>query len=629
MLDLMRKKAQSPYLQGTVLVIILVFVFWGVGNNQGSGPNSVATVNGVGISYQEYQKTYNQTLDDFRQQFGGTIPKGLLDSLGIKDQVVNRLIDRVLLQQEAAKIGVHVSDLEVREAIEKVSSFQVNGVFNVNTYKEILVASRMSVASFEAGIRSDLLTAKVLARLNDFGRISDHDLAARFGYDNAQTTLQYVAFAGTDFVDQVTVSEDDLVAFYEDRKEDYRAAQKRKIQYLPFLDAELVNAPPSEEAINAEYSNNPDRYGQPERRQARHILIKTTADDTPQVREEKLRQAEDILARIRQGEDFAGIAMLQSEDGSASKGGDLGFFSRGRMVKPFEDAVFAMQEGEVSDVVESQFGYHVIKLEKIEPMVSRSLDQVRGEIIARLVKESSSNQARTLANKAYEGIIMAGSLAKYAEQGDAAPVRETDYFEQQNPPAGVVADPAFLTAAFSLGKGELSSLVAVTGGYAILYIADIQEPAIPALADIRDRVEKDLRRVQAKKMAEARAGEMLAAVRDGKDFAEAAKEFKGEVKETIAYSRQQRYNAGVPVAVADQGLGLSAFHPYPEKQIVEEDTAYVVRFRDRTEMESSVFEQEKPQYEKRLLSESANALVASWLASLKKDAEIEINQTLL
>jgi len=161
------------------------------------------------------------------------------------------------------------------------------------------------------------------------------------------------------------------------------------------------------------------------------------------------------------GGDFAGLATIYSEDSSAANGGDLGFFSRGRMVKPFDDAVFSMKEGDISDIVETRFGYHIIKLEEIKPARVRPLDEVRAEIEDRLKNRMAKAAAETAAAKAYEAIIKAGSLTRYAEQGA---LQETDFFEQTSPPAGIPSDPAFVKAVFSLKKGELSSLVPLAAG---------------------------------------------------------------------------------------------------------------------------------------------------------------------
>ncbi len=630
MLDLMRRKAQSPYLQATVLIIILVFIFWGVGGQQGNAPNTVATVNDVPISLQEYDRLYNQTLDRYRQQFGGSIPEGLLESLNLKEQVLNQLIERILVRQEAERLGIAVSDAEVRKEISKISSFQVNGVFDLDTYHQILAASRLTVEDFEAGVRADLLSRKVLDYLERFGRVPEHDLAARFAYDNEKIRVRYARFSAEEYKDQVTVTDEDLAAYFDEHKEAYKTSEQRNVKYLAFTTAgSLDGVTLTDDEIRAEYQRTLSRYTEPEIRRARHILFKVAADASAEEREAKRKKAEEVLAMARdKGTDFAGLATIYSEDSTAANGGDLGFFGRGRMVKPFEDAVFSMQEGEISDIVETRYGYHIIKLEEIKPARVRSLDEVRAEIEARLKQERARAVAEAAGRQAYEEIIKAGSLAKYMEEGGAV-FQETGFFERSAPPAGVPADPAFVAAAFSLNKGELSSLVSLADGYAILFVEDIKPPAVPPLEEVREQVERDYIAAKAKEMAEEKAAAMLAAVRDGKEFAAAAEEFGVTVQESQPFSRAARFSAGLPLAVVEKGLSLSAAEPLADDVVTEGTAAYVVQFAGTEPIDEGEFAKRRDQYEKQIREENTNALLSAWIATLKARAEITRNSKLL
>lgn len=628
MLDLMRRKAQSPYLQATVLVIILVFVFWGVGNNRGNGPNTALTVNDTPISYQQYQKAYNQMMDQYRKKFGGQIPDALLKSLNIKEQVVQQLIDRTLILQEAPNLGIHVSDQEVREAIEKIGSFQVNGVFNVNTYRDILSASRMTVSDFESSVRTDLLAQKVVSALSAFGLAPEFDLQTRFNYENEERKLEYVKFTAAAFRKEVAVSDDELQKYYDEHKADYQKEEQRKLKYLAFPANDAKGVEVTDEEIQNYYQQNQIFFAVPEKRRARHILFKVKAGASAEDKAAKRQRAEEVLEQAKAGDDFAGLATIYSEDSSASKGGDLGFFGRGQMVKPFEDAVFAMQPGEISDIVETKFGYHIIKLEEIKPASFKPLEEVRSSIAAKLKAEKSRNNAMAAANAAYEQIIMAGSLEKYAKESGLS-LQETGYFEKSAPPQGEVADPAFINAAFSLGKGELSSLVETADGYAIIYVEDIKVPEPSPLAEVKDKVEKDFIAARSKEMAAVKAGEMLAAVKAGKDFAETAKDYGTEVQQSAYFSRMNRYGTNLPPKIVEEGLNLSAAAPYPDEIVTEGDTSYVFRFLENKGIDKDAFAKQRQQYEMRLKAENTNALVDAWLDSLRQKAEITRNEQLL
>lgn len=628
MLDLLRRKAQSPTLQATIVIIILVFVFWGVGNKGGNGPNTVLTVNDTPISYQEYQKAYNQMMDEYRKKFGGEIPDALLKSLNIKEQVVQQLVDRTLILQEAENLGIHVSDQEIREAIEKISSFQVNGVFNVNTYREILNSSRLTVANFEAGIRNDLLAHKVLVALSGFGLAPEFDLQARFNYENEEMKLEYASFQADAFRKDVTISDEELQKFYDEHKSDYQKEEQRKLKYLTFLATDTKGIEVSDEEVQAYYQQNQIFYSVPEKRRARHILFKIKSGESEKDQEATRKRAEQVLEQARAGDDFAGLATIYSEDSSAASGGDLGFFSRGRMVKPFEDAVFSMKPGEISDIVETKFGYHIIKLEEIVPASVKPLEEVKSSIVARLKAEKARNNAIAAANAAYEQIIMAGSLAKFAEQSGIT-LQQTQFFGKSSPPKGLVSDPAFLNAAFSLGKGELSSLVEVPDGYAILYVDDIKAPEASPLAEVKEKVEKDFIEARAREMAAVKAGEMLAALKKGKDFAKTAKEYGVEVKKSANFSRLNRYGTNLPPSIVEVGLNLSAAAPYPDEIVTEGDTSFVFRFLETKGIDEKAFAAQRQQYEERIKTENTNALVSAWLDSLRQKAEITRNEQLL
>ena len=200
---------------------------------------------------------------------------------------------------------------------------------------------------------------------------------------------------------------------------------------MPFPSTQRKKPAVSDEEVEAYYRQTFNRYSSPEQRSARHILFKTAEGESEEMLSEKYQRTEEVLDMARSGEDFAELAKQFSEGPTGPKGGDLGTFSRGRMVKPFEDAVFALSEGEISDVVETQFGFHIIKLEKIEPARIKSLDEVKGSIIATLQKQKSNDLAFTNATESYEQIILAGSLGKFSENSGAK-ITQTEFFQRKS-----------------------------------------------------------------------------------------------------------------------------------------------------------------------------------------------------
>lgn len=620
MLDFMRRKAQSTYIQATILIIVLVFVFWGVGTSQKGGPDAIATVNGQKISAQQYQRNYNQTIGRYQEQFGGTLPSGLLEALNLKAQVLNQMIQELVMQQGAKEAGLIVGSDEVRKVIQGMDAFREEGIFKLDRYKTLLASSRMTTADFENNVRNDLLQRKILAHLSRFARISDGELKDRFAFDNDQLKLEYAVFSADGFRTSGPVSEQELNLFFEGRKQTYLTEPQVKLRYLTFLnDQAQTSIQVSDQEIEQYYNLNPDKFSTPEQRQARHILLRSDAKESAELKDAKRKKLEAVLALAKAGKDFSQLAREHSEDATAKNGGDLGFFSRGEMVPPFAEAAFSLKEGEVSGIVETPFGLHLLKLEKIKAASATTLAAAREKIIAELKAQRGKELTFQLANQAYEGIIQAGSLDKYA--ADAA-VQTTDYFTQANPPPALAGQPALLKTIFGLKKGELSSLLEIKGGYAILYLDEIQEPQVPPLAEVRARVEKDFLDEQAQAKAKDAALALLAqAKKEGSLVAEAEKA-KSTVRETSFFTRSQQAASGLPGPVAAQGLKLSAASPYPAGIAESGNTFYVLHFKEGQAASEAAFAGRKEALRKMLTQEKQMEVMAAWLAYLQNRAEI-------
>lgn len=633
MLGLFRKKAQSPTIQATILVIILVFIFWGVGtNDSGKGLNAVATVNGEAIPLKDYQKQYEQTVSGLREQLGGSIPSGLLDQMNIKQQVMNKLIQSTLLRQGAAKIGLYVSDQELQNAIKDMEAFKNNGIFNVNQYEQALAGSRMTVSQFEEGMRYDLLATKVLDHLGRFGQVSPAALKDIFNYQYRGIKFDYVVLTAEAFQDKVEKTDAKITAYFNENKTKYLTDPQVKIKYLQFALADSTkDTAPTDEEVAKYYQANSAQYSTPERRQARHILIKFAPTDSAEAKSAKQKKIEEVAAKIKAGEDFAELAKQFSEDSTAHIGGELGLFGRGQMIKPFEDAAFALKEGETSGVVETPFGLHLIHLEKIESGKVQPLDEVKGAIVEQLTAEASKNKAFQAATEAYEQIIAAGSLTKYTEaKGAAGPAGvTTGLFSQQNPPKELQVMPEVTNAAFTLNKGELSSIVETGKGYVIILVEDKVPPAQQELAAVRAKVEADLVNAEAVKLAKAAAEALLAKIKGGARLADEAKALKFELKSTPFISRADSSAANLPGPLVQEALGLSERTPVLDTVATDNNTFYVMAFNASQEPDQKLFAGKKDELEPKLVQERKNDLMSAWLDSLRQEAKITTNEQLL
>lgn len=624
MLNILRKRAQSTVIQGMVLLIAVVFIFWGVGTNLRGNRSAVATVNGEEITVQEYQRAYDRMVENYQQQFGGQMPPGLLEGLNIKGQVVGQLIQAELFRQGAAKMGLIISKEATQREIEKIAAFQENGHFDLSRYKEVLSQNRLTPTSFEGGLRNDMLTSKVVETVGSFALLPESEVKHWLDFSDEEVKLAVESIKSSDFEDKVEVKDTELSSWFDKHKAEYTSEPKIRLQYLFFnFDKDLDQVQVGEDTLRARYESEKEKYSTPEQRHARHILFKVTSEESEEAVAAKKKQAEEILERVRKGEDFTELAKQYSEGPTKETGGDLGFFSRGRMVKEFDDAVFSMKPGEVSGPVRTPFGFHVIKLEEVRPATTRSFDEVKDELAKTIQKEEVKGITFKKASEAYEGIMRAGSLAKFSEQSGKK-LLETDFFDRSHPPAGITSDPVFLQTAFNLGKGELSSLIELNKGYAIAFVNDVQEAQIPALTDVREKVAADYRREKAVDLARAAAEKELAAANEKGDL-------KGEGVEETGYVKRSAPQAeSVPREVIADSFTLAPNVKLPEHPVEVGTTFYVYEIRDRRQADQTTVDTEREkQLKQQLLASLQNRLVGDWLDGLKEQAKIWTNDNLL
>ena len=378
MLNILRKQAQSPIIQILVLMIAVVFVFWGVGANLGNKRNALATVNGNEIPYEDYQRAYDTAIDNLRVQFGGSVPQGFLESLGLKQQIINQLVQGEVLRQGGREMGINVSKTATQDQIKAMEVFQQNGQFDLNRYKEILSQNRMTPISFEAGLQNDLLAKRITDAIQKFAILPENVIQSRYDFSNEEVKLAYVALKSTDFADNVVIEDDKLITWFDQQKNQYLSESQIRLKYLFFgYDDDLNQVSVTEEQLKAKYNSDISQYVTPEQRHARHILFRTNETDDAQVRVDKKKKADEVLKMVQEGQDFSELAKQYSEGPTASNGGDLGFFNKGAMVEQFDEVVFQMQPGNSSDIVETIFGFHIIKLEEVRPESTKSFEDVK------------------------------------------------------------------------------------------------------------------------------------------------------------------------------------------------------------------------------------------------------------
>ena len=624
MLNIIRKNAQSLVIQAVVVIIAVVFIFWGVGAKLKNSSNAMAVVNGKEIGFLDFKQSYDRAVEQYKDQFGGQLPDKFLESIRLKEQVLDQLVQRELLRQGAEAIGIRISKEATQRKIKTIEAFNHNGQFDLDQYKAVLERNRLSPTSFERGIHDDLLIARTSDLIATFTQMPTSEMAHWLEYIEQEIKLAYAVISPTAYRSQVKVTDEELGVWYDAHKLNYKTLPQVKLSYLSFAFADLAKPQElTEQALRGYYQDHLEQYHVPESRRARHILFRVNEGASAEVKAEKKAAAQKVLQQIQQGADFAATAKKYSEDASKERGGDLGFFSRGQMVPSFEESAFSLKAGEVGTVVESPFGYHLIKVEEIQPEKTRSFAEVSQAIRQQLSQKDAKAAAFKMASATYEDIIRAGSLAKFNEK-EGATILHTDFFAKDNPPKmDMAGDDAFLQAAFALRKGELSSIVETSSGYAILFADDVKDSEIPELATVRQRVVNDYTQEKSVELARTAAATYLAKAKETGTWPE------GLEKKESAYVKRIGSAAGIPEnirkdAFARLGLGL-----FPETVLSEGTDVSFYQILDSRLGKSELDAGRRKALEQQLLAAQEKNLVNSWLGQLRQEAKIWINTQML
>lgn len=662
MLKYFRNRETMGYLMGSFLLVLVIFAFIVfyipdfLGPAGGASPFSgeVARVDGIEITAQQFVQTYRRQEQIYRSQMGDRFSPALMRQLGLEDVVLQTLIQEALLVVEAGKQGLRVTDEELRDAILEDSAFRSNGQFvGQEAYLRTLAASGLTAQAFEEQLRQNLLRQKLRDLVLDGVLVDPEDAKSEYRRRNEKAVLEYIFVpapttiaaaenaqdeaeeegteesAGIEPISPISpISDDEVAKYFEERKEEYRLPLQRKIQYLtitvqPFLD--VVNV--SDREVERYYNQNIFLYEIPAQVRASHILfrIEEGADEAA-VR----RRAEEVLEEARAGGDFAELARTYSEDtASAQQGGDLNLFSRGEMVPEFEQAAFSLGVGEISDLVRSQFGLHIIKVtERVEPM-TRPLESVREEIVSALKQEKATEMMEEAVQAAADFLRRARSLEAFVQERKRLELQETPFFGRQDQLAQLGGSAEIRQMAFELPIGEISPPVRLGNGYAFFKVLEERSPHIPPLEEVKERVREDLRQNRAMADALEKATTLKAKLEDSRS-PEAVLEGEGlELKETESFYRgTQLPEVGRSPAVQDAafsmepGGGFSA--PLPG------NAGYVLlRVVSRSGYSEEEWTQARESFIESLLADRRQSMWSAYLQALQDRYSIQIDRETL
>ncbi|OZI22381.1 MULTISPECIES: SurA N-terminal domain-containing protein [Bordetella] len=394
-----------------ILLILIVPSFFLVGiqgyDSFMSREPELATVAGQPITRGEFDMAHRNQLEQFRQQLGSQFDPALVDTPAMREQLLNQLIDQRLLLQVAADNRFSVSDGTLRNTIAAIPQVQDNGRFSPERYRQVLAAQGMTPSSFEAGLRRDLAMARVLDPISQSAAAPATVIASLESALTQRRTVQLRRFDAAAYRSQVSVSEQDIQAWYDANQQQLVVPEHVTAQYLVLDEAAATQGVQvNDEDIASYYEQNKQRFGQPERRRASHIMIEVPAGASEDVRKAARAKAEALASQAAADPArFAELARANSQDaGSADNGGDLGWLAPGMLAGALEKAIWSLSKDQVSGVVESPSGLHIVKITEVQPAALKPLDQVRDEITAEIRKQIAASRFAEMATKLTETV---------------------------------------------------------------------------------------------------------------------------------------------------------------------------------------------------------------------------------
>ena len=631
MLDRMRR--HRNWLKWSLAIVVVSFILLYIPSflgdtRQGAANNAVvAEVNGQEISAAEFRRVYQQQIQAYRQSYGANVDERLLKQLGIDQRIVQQMVEEQAALAEAKRLGIAASDAEVRERILALPAFQENGQFiGDQRYRQVLQMQNppMRPDEFEQEVRRSIMTEKLQAALTGWMTVSDADVQQEYNRRNEKVKLAVVSFPADKFRQGVVATDADVAKHFDAHKEEFRIPEKRKIRFIA-IDQEALRqrVTVTGQQIERYYNDNIQQFSTPEQVHAEHVLLKTADKDDAAVK----KQAESILAQAKGGANFEDLAKKYSEDDSnKAKGGDLDYFGRGQMVKEFEDAAFAAKPGDIVGPVKTQYGYHIIKVLDHRQAQTKPLAEVRSQIEDQLKFEQAQDQAQKEANTIASQLKSPSDFDTVAREHGLT-VRESGFFQQDAPIAGIGLAPNVTQQAFAMKIGDVSDPIRTPQGYAFVTVLAKQDSYLPKLDEVKAKVRDAVLKQKAIDAARQKAAALDAAMKSG-DFDKAAKDAGLDVKTTDFITR------GAPISDLGQSPAVeAAAFSLPKggvsDPIVTDNGTAIIKVLDKQTPSPTEFAAQKESLKSDLLNQRRNEFYSAYMNKARQRMDIRINRDVI
>ena len=633
MLDFLRKRKRNWVIILFLGIIVVTFaLFVGSGKFRDQGAGDIAEINGESISQREFAIQYERALERYRQMFKGSLTPEMIKGLNIRGSLLEELIQKKLMLQEARSLGLTATDEDLAEQLALVPEFQVGGRFSKDRYLQILQSNRLLPAEFEEEQRDQLTIQRLYSVLVDSVRVSDAEVRDRYKIDQEKINLSYIKLPVSNFTSQVNLTDDDIKKYYERNKESLKQPLKIQVEYVTypyerFEPSEQISQKEIEEYYQA---NRDDKFHHPKEVKLRYISVKLEPGANAAQKKTVQTRAEGIVKEARSGKDFADLAKRFSEDPTASKGGDLGWIAAGQLPAPIEKTIFALAKGAVSDPVETPAGFQIFKAEDLKEEKTESLKEATPEIIKSLKAERAKKEAAKIADRDREKALSGADLSKLAQESGVK-VAVSNWLAAGETLPEIGENQEFYKNAFALAPKDVSPVIEGKNAYYLLRLKERKEPTTPPLASVRDQIAKNLTESKAYELALQKGNSLLEQLRKEKDISKLAQTGDSKIEETGWFPRsaQQLPKIGELAELKGGPIILSAQKPIPDKVYTQKDAVYVLAFKESQPADMEQFEKDKAALMKQAQGEARQRVLVKFLDNLKAKAKVKINNAFL
>jgi len=615
------------------LFVLLVFVDWGGAGRTAGGASDLgaaaARVNGDTVSMAAYRRALYFAEQRFEQLYGQKINDQMRQAIRLEETVLNDLVNQQLLLQQAEQLNLTATDEEIRKAILEIPVLNPDGKFvGAELYKRyILGMGYPSVADYEREVARDLTLAKMRSALANSIAIPEKEAEMEYRRRNENAKIKFVYFPGDKVTDTVEVSNEEVSAYYNEHSNRYSHPAQRRVKYLIADLAQVRSSMTFDDGeLEAYYEQNKESYRTGESVRASHILIPVAPDADPQAVETARARAAALVDELRGGADFATLARQASADpGSAARGGDVGFFSRGEMVPEFEEAAFGLAINAISDPIRTQYGFHILKVTEKRDAGYKPFEEVRADVMNKLTERKVKEVAHDAVAAARSRIEKDkpsddAGLQAIADGNPNVSLNDTQWFGREAAIFGIGQSEDLSSWAFAAKKGDVSGVIDTQRGPIVGWLADSREAGLSELSEVRARVEADARREK----AAAIARQKLAAALPAASIDDLAKKLDLTVEEaTVSRGGSIAKVPGNVDPVIDAALaGEVGAIAGP---VTTDQGAVAMLVEEQKKFDPAVYAQEKEGFMDTMRQTEASKLVGSMLDNLRAKSNVVLN----